>query len=195
MGIQHQSPCPLMSIDGASSCVLFSAEGGDTAAPKFTAKPAIKQVSDGVLFEVRVSSDTKPEVTWYKGETVVQHGGRFKITQTKEGEEYILQLQISDIASGDGGTYRVSAKNAHGASNANLNLNLEGQLVFSHSFLWTQGAQFWSGAKIPQNCIGQGRGDNTKNFDRPRCSQPQVESGKKTRTILVVFRSKDLQLF
>ena len=78
------------------------------------------------FFEVRVESDSAPEVTWYKGDTVVEHGGLFKITIQADGNNYILQLEISSLTPDDGGLYKVTARNAHGASNASLNLNLEG---------------------------------------------------------------------
>ena len=83
-------------------------------------------MTGGVLFEVRVQSDSEPEVTWYNGETVVNHGGRFKITTQAAGNNYILQLEISEITTEDGGSYKVTAKNSHGASSAGLNLNLAG---------------------------------------------------------------------
>lgn len=105
------------------------------AGPKFLAKPAIKQVTGGVLFEVKVESDSAPEVTWYKGETVVKHGGRFNISTKADGNQYTLLLEISQISADDGGTYKVTAKNAHGMSNANLNLNLAGGYQNQNSFL------------------------------------------------------------
>ena len=116
-----------MSIPSLKQCFLFFAGAPTVAsAPKFTAKPVIKQVTGGVLFEVRVQSDSAPEVTWYKGDTVVEHGGRFKTTIQADGNNYILQLEISSLTPDDGGLYKVTAKNAHGTSNASLNLNLEG---------------------------------------------------------------------
>ena len=105
---------------------LFLALESAGAAPKFTAKPAIKQVTGGVVFEVRLESNPAPEITWYKGDTVVEHGGRFSITTQVDGTNYTLQLRISNISVDDGGSYKVTAKNAYGASNASLNLNLEG---------------------------------------------------------------------
>ena len=93
-------------------------------APKFTAKPAIKQVGAGVVFEVRLTADPTPTITWYHGDTVIQDGGHYKITMQTDGANYVLLLQIATISEADGGSYKVTAKNKLGESNANINLNL-----------------------------------------------------------------------
>ena len=98
-------------------------------APKFTAKPAIKQVGAGVVFEVRLTADPSPIITWYHGDTVIQDGGHYKIATQTDGANYVLLLQIATISEADGGSYKVTAKNKLGESNANINLNL-GELQF-----------------------------------------------------------------
>ncbi|KAK2180737.1 hypothetical protein NP493_429g01115 [Ridgeia piscesae] len=96
-------------------------------APKFTAKPAIKQVGAGVVFEVRLTADPSPIITWYHGDTVIQDGGHYKIATQTDGANYVLLLQIATISEADGGSYKVTAKNKLGESNANINLNLGAQ--------------------------------------------------------------------
>ena len=96
------------------------------SAPKFTAKPSIRQVGSGVIFEVRLTADPSPAITWYKGDTVISEGGRYNITTQTDGMNYTLFLEISDISTDDGGAYKVTAKNKLGESNANINLNLGG---------------------------------------------------------------------
>lgn len=98
------------------------------SAPKFTAKPSIRQVGSGVVFEVRLTADPSPSIIWYKGDTVISEGGRYKITTQTDGMNYTLFLEISDISTEDGGSYKVTAKNKLGESNANINLNLGGEL-------------------------------------------------------------------
>ncbi len=97
------------------------------SAPKFTGKPAIRMLGSGVIFEVRVTGDPAPTATWYKGDTEVKDGGRYKISSQFNGSEYVLILEISSVTVEDGGAYKVTAKNSQGSSNANLNLNLEGK--------------------------------------------------------------------
>ena len=103
---------------------MSKAPGG--SAPKFTAKPAIRQTGSGVIFEVRLSADPAPTITWYKGATALSDGGRYKVITQTDGMNYVLMLEISDISAPDGGSYKVNAKNSFGESNANINLNLEG---------------------------------------------------------------------
>ena len=95
--------------------------------PKFTAKPTIKQVGAGVLFEVRLVADPAPQVQWYQGDMLISPGSHHKIsTQTDGANNYTLLLEIPQVTPADGGTYKVTAKNQYGESNANINLNLEG---------------------------------------------------------------------
>ena len=99
------------------------------SAPKFTAKPAIRQTGSGVIFEVRLSANPAPTITWFKGSTAVTDGGRYKVVTQTDGANYVLTMEIASITKEDGGAYKVNAKNALGESNANINLNLEGKLT------------------------------------------------------------------
>ncbi|CAH1785276.1 unnamed protein product [Owenia fusiformis] len=96
--------------------------------PKFTQKPAIKQVGNNIVFECKLTGDPKPKITWYAaGGKVLQEGARHKITEKSEGgNTYALMLEIIDVGAGDGGEYKVNARNDSGESNATINLNFEG---------------------------------------------------------------------
>ena len=74
-------------------------------------------------------ADPSPLITWYHGDKVVKDGGRYQLITQTDGPNYILIMQISNITAADGGTYKVTAKNKLGESNANINLNLEGTPV------------------------------------------------------------------
>ena len=80
-----------------------------------------------MLFEVALSADPAPTITWFKGEKEITDGDRYHITTQTDGSNYKLLLEIKSVAANDGGAYKVTAKNAHGVSNANLNLNLQGK--------------------------------------------------------------------
>ena len=98
--------------------------------PKFTAKPSIRQLGTSVVFEVDLLADPVPSIVWYKENTVLNAGGRYTILTRTDGRNYSLLLEISDVTTSDGGTYKVVAKNTLGEANANLTLNLEGMSAF-----------------------------------------------------------------
>jgi hypothetical protein len=105
----------------------FDAPKPPAAAPSFTANPSIQQTNDGgVVFEVRLSSYPAPTVQWFKGNSVLSDGGRYRSVMQTDGLNYVLIMYISGITKEDSGAYKVTAKNAAGESNANINLNLEG---------------------------------------------------------------------
>lgn len=87
----------------------------------------IGQITNGVVFEVRLTADPAPSITWYKGDKVISDGGQYLMTTRTDGLSWTLMLQISGVTAEDGGSYKVTAKNKHGESNANINLNLEGE--------------------------------------------------------------------
>ncbi|KAK2158170.1 hypothetical protein LSH36_175g03027 [Paralvinella palmiformis] len=54
--------------------------------------------------------------------------GRYRyITKEEKDGEYYIALELSSPQAGDGGTYKLNAKNPAGESNANLKLNLDGR--------------------------------------------------------------------
>lgn len=107
--------------------------GGDDAAgfaPSFIEKPKIIPNETGTLITMRCKckAKPKPEVTWFRGTTIVKESSKISIN-IKDVEEniYELTLEIKDPAAEDGGTYRCHVKNEFGESNANLNLNIEAE--------------------------------------------------------------------
>lgn len=96
-------------------------------APKFTAKPSIRQLGTSVVFEVDLLADPAPSITWYKDGEPLSPGGRYIVLMRTNGGNYSLLLEILDVTPTDGGTYKVVAKNSLGEANANLTLNLQGE--------------------------------------------------------------------
>ncbi|CAM1309088.1 unc-22 (predicted), partial [Pycnogonum litorale] len=69
-----------------------------------------------------------PTVTWYRGTTVVKETKRISIRQSSDtDEEHTILLEIEEPSVDDGGIYKCHLKNEHGETNANLNLNIEGE--------------------------------------------------------------------
>ena len=64
-------------------------------APSFVDKPAIRQGTNSVIFEVRCKAAPEPTVTWYMGTTVIKHGGRYNITVRQEAEIWYLLCEIT----------------------------------------------------------------------------------------------------
>jgi hypothetical protein len=106
--------------------IYLSVGKGGGSAPKFTSKPAIRMLGSSVIFEVSLSADPAPSITWFMGDKEVTDGGRYKITTQTDGANYTLLMEILSVSADDGGTYKISAKNNLGVSNATLNLNLQG---------------------------------------------------------------------
>lgn len=70
----------------------------------------------------------KPEVTWFRGTTVVKESAKISLKVIDVEEDiYELTMEIKDPTGPDGGTYRCHVKNEFGESNANLNLNIEAE--------------------------------------------------------------------
>ncbi|KAL7669549.1 hypothetical protein ACOME3_010201 [Neoechinorhynchus agilis] len=97
----------------------------DRKGPKFTQKPVIRQESDGVVFECRLTADSPPQCEWYKGTDKLETGGRYIINiQSLPDDSYLVSCTVKDIQATDGGAYRVVAKNANGEATATLSLNI-----------------------------------------------------------------------
>ena len=107
-----------------SSLAASKAQG---VAPQFTSKPAIRQLGSSVVFQVTLIAAPPPSITWYKGSSAITHGSHYNISIQTDGLNYILLCEIMDVGKSDGGAYKVTAKNAQGEANANINLNLEGK--------------------------------------------------------------------
>lgn len=50
-------------------------------------------------------------------------------TQKKGPKDYLISLEISNVSPSDAGSYRVTAKNALGESNATIGLNFDGKCL------------------------------------------------------------------
>ena len=103
-----------------------SVKGGKSSAPSFAAKPTIRMLGSSVIFEVRLNADPTPTITWSREGKTVTEGVRHAIVTRTDGLQYILTLEINDVKDGDAGSYKVTAKNKMGESNASITLNLEG---------------------------------------------------------------------
>ena len=114
---------------------MMIAKAPAAVAPSFTATPSIHQLGDGVVeFEVRLTGCPAPSVQWFKGETAISDGGRYRAVTHTDGTNYVLTLTISGVSKDDAGAYKVTAKTPAGESNANITLNLEG-LTLPHTIL------------------------------------------------------------
>ncbi|XP_047102337.1 muscle M-line assembly protein unc-89-like isoform X2 [Schistocerca piceifrons] len=112
--------------------IALNFQGGDEGgfAPSFIEKPRIIPNETGTLITMRCKckAKPKPQVTWYRGTTVIKESSKIKIrTVDKEEDTYELTLEIKDPTGPDGGIYRCHVKNEFGESNANLNLNIEAE--------------------------------------------------------------------
>merc|ERR1712050_71769 len=91
-------------------------------------KPVTKQENNGkkLLFECALTADPAPSIAWSKDNVPIAAGGRFNIsTQPKDNKTFFLVLEIDNVAAGDAGNYKATAKNALGESNATIRLNFD----------------------------------------------------------------------
>ncbi|CAM1309087.1 unc-22 (predicted), partial [Pycnogonum litorale] len=98
--------------------------------PTLLEKPKIIPKDGGnlIVMKVRVKCKPAPTVTWYRGTTVVKETKRISIRQSSDtDEEHTILLEIEEPSVDDGGIYKCHLKNEHGETNANLNLNIEGE--------------------------------------------------------------------
>jgi hypothetical protein len=126
--------CNAFNVYGESNAnIALNFQGGDNAAgfaPSFIEKPKIIPNESGTLITMKCKckAKPKPDVTWFRGTTVVKESSKIKIKVLDVEEDiYELSLEIKDPSGPDGGTYRCHVKNEFGESNANLNLNIEAE--------------------------------------------------------------------
>ncbi|KAH9502719.1 hypothetical protein Btru_069594 [Bulinus truncatus] len=104
-------------------------QGQDGKAPHFTQKPTIKQQQNLLLMTCLLEAKPAPQIRWYRDTTEVGDGGRYSITMQRDpsgADLYTVILQIRDPATEDAGTYKCTAANDLGESNANITLNFQG---------------------------------------------------------------------
>lgn len=100
-------------------------------APKFLEKPEIRmdKAKGEVIMTCKLEAKPKAELTWFLNEQEIKEvaGKRSFVVNSQADDLYILEIHISTPKPEDGGTYRINAKNSEGDSNANINLNLQGE--------------------------------------------------------------------
>ncbi|GAA49620.1 twitchin [Clonorchis sinensis] len=100
-------------------------------APRFPEKPEIRmdKAKGEVIMSCKLEAKPKATLTWFLNDKEIQEipGKRFWTVKDQPDDLYILEIHIVAPKPDDGGTYRINAKNVAGDSNANINLNLQGQ--------------------------------------------------------------------
>lgn len=116
-------------------CGLFSFRvASEVARPTFVQKPVIRQVSDKIVIECKMTSESTPTILWMCGERQLTDGGRFRIYHTIETSIHIIGLEISTVGIQDGGEYKVIVQNSVGESTATITLNFEGEFWIAPDF-------------------------------------------------------------
>ncbi|XP_070200689.1 twitchin-like isoform X4 [Littorina saxatilis] len=125
-------------------------------APHFTQKPTIKQQQSLLIMTCLLEANPTPQIRWFRDTTEVGPGGRYTITLTRnpDGPDlYTAILQIKDPKTEDGGTYKCTAANDFGESNANITLNFAapGEIDDDHiySFMTVGSNQAKPGGQAP----------------------------------------------
>ncbi|KAL4225620.1 hypothetical protein ACF0H5_016306 [Mactra antiquata] len=102
---------------------------GDDIAPRFTQKPSLKQEDNGnkLVFSCALEASPKPEINWFRGTTPLTESDRIKMrVENAGGNTYNVLMDITGVTKGDGGSYKVVAKNNLGEMSASINLNFNG---------------------------------------------------------------------
>ena len=96
-------------------------------APEFTTPLEDVHTTDGgkAQFQVAVSGQPKPEITWYKDNSQVEVGEEFQITV----EDNVSSLTIPDVYPEDAGEYKVVAKNDVGTITSTAVLFVESKYL------------------------------------------------------------------
>ena len=86
------------------------------APPVFKEELFIRQDAEGdrLMFECRVVSASEPEVIWYQNDLKVKNDAKRKMGMKKDGDSYVLTLEVMDPNRKDAGKYEVKVKNAGG---------------------------------------------------------------------------------
>lgn len=107
-------------------------------APSFTQKPQLRQEDDGnkLIFECQLLSSPKPEIQWYRSDTLLSEDSRtiFKI-QSIGTNKFLVVLELDDVIETDAGLYKVKAKNKMGEVSASINLNFSRKCLKHNYFI------------------------------------------------------------
>ncbi|CAL8090942.1 unnamed protein product [Calicophoron daubneyi] len=149
-GIQHIISLEISQVkadDGGEYLVTATNKLGDSTAtinlnigqskaqankaPKFLEKPEIRmdKPKNTVIMSCKLEAKPKATLTWFLNDKEIQEvaGKRKFVVQDQQNDVQFLEIHVIGPKPEDGGTYRINAKNAAGESNANINLNLQGQ--------------------------------------------------------------------
>lgn len=99
----------------------------DPAFPQWAKPPTIRQVGDNVHFEGRATSISAITSTeWFFEGKLLKQSARHNQICKKEGNEYLIRLEVENPQQEDGGKYRCVVKNAKGEVASNLTLDVKG---------------------------------------------------------------------
>ncbi|XP_055331451.1 twitchin-like isoform X3 [Paramacrobiotus metropolitanus] len=94
--------------------------------PSFTQKPVIRQSDDfnKIIFDCKLRAQPKPTISWFQGTRPLQPSAKYEMFLTGgEDNNYGCRLEIAGAEVGDGGEYKVVAKNDAGEGQATINLS------------------------------------------------------------------------
>lgn len=107
-------------------------------APSFTQKPQLRQEDDGnkLIFECQLLSSPKPDIQWYRSDTLLSEDSRtnFKI-QSIGTNKFLVVLELDDVIETDAGLYKVKAKNKMGEVSASINLNFSRKYLYENMYI------------------------------------------------------------
>ncbi|XP_071854761.1 twitchin-like isoform X8 [Apostichopus japonicus] len=92
--------------------------------PVFVQKPQLDQSEDGrvLTFTCKITGEPKPSFTWFLNDVPVKDGGRYFSQVKKEGDTYVVSLEIDDVSMEDAGSYKITADNKGGTTSATIAL-------------------------------------------------------------------------
>uniref|UniRef100_A0A1I8HAW8 Ig-like domain-containing protein n=1 Tax=Macrostomum lignano TaxID=282301 RepID=A0A1I8HAW8_9PLAT len=75
--------------------------------PQLVGKPQIKVQNNGrvVVIEIRVKSLNRPEAKWTHEGVAIGNGGRYFMDMTRDGDSYVVVLEIDELNNSDNGMY------------------------------------------------------------------------------------------
>jgi Immunoglobulin I-set domain len=103
-----------------------------SSAPRISYDAALRQalsINSGstVYIEVRVLGHPRPNITWFRGDTVLHDTARLSI-ETSEGWSHI---KVKAATEEDAGLYRVTAENVVGLDTAEFRVIIKGLSILS----------------------------------------------------------------
>ena len=93
--------------------------------PNFVSKPSVRQDQRKIYIECKLSSDPAPTISWLFNNKPIAMGGRLNASTVKQGNLYLIALEMKELTLQDKGEYKCIAKNPRGEAVATLMLNLD----------------------------------------------------------------------